>query len=149
MPADELISDERILDSFYSRPCMDFYQAVRDAEWDVELADDSDALDDAAERLAQARAVFEEAEDRESAATAARLRAQRVEARALAGRGRTRSARRPAYRARSVCGARRRRGIRRPARANAPPGDDDGPGEKPGAGPRHHDVEQSRPAVIA
>ena len=57
----------------------------------------------------------------------------------------------PARRARSCTGARRRPRGRRSSRATStgPPGDNDGPGERPGAGARHHDVEQSRRAVIA
>lgn len=55
----------------------------------------------------------------------------------------------PEARARSSCSGRRRPGARRTASAHAPPGDSEGPGERPGAGTRHHDVEQSRRAVIA
>jgi hypothetical protein len=127
------LTDERFFDWFNSRPCMAVYQAVEDAESDLEGADDTDALDDAAERLAQARAVFDDVEERE-------VRAQQlVIARAAEHVSREAEQRRmgvgPIPRARSGCGGRRRpgrRAVSRSAGGGSDPhlsGDDDPPGE--------------------
>jgi hypothetical protein len=150
MDPDEL-TGERFLDWFNSRPCMAAYQAVEDAQLDLELADDSDALDDAALRLAQTRAVFDDAEAREADAEARALQSWKSQRDLLVALEydtamRSRRGIRVPRRARSCCGTRRRPGRRAVSRSAG--GGSSGDPDEPEPERRHLALAPSPAAIL-